>query len=108
MNLFSTNVEKVCVKTVESGSMTKKRFGNFNDKSSKYLTTNQFLEAIDGNLKKKLIKFFRYFFKSLLNFTLINTASLSKIFLPPPPFPPKITDAKLLLSVTASNLVVNL
>jgi len=24
------------------------------DKSSNYLTTNQFLEAIDGNLKKKL------------------------------------------------------
>ena len=24
------------------------------DKSTKYLTTNQFLEAIDGNLRKKL------------------------------------------------------
>ncbi len=24
------------------------------DKSSKFLTTNQFLEAIDGNLKKRL------------------------------------------------------
>jgi isocitrate dehydrogenase len=24
------------------------------DKSAKYLTTNQFLESIDGNLRKKL------------------------------------------------------
>ena len=50
---FSTNVEEVCVKTVESGSMTKD-LAILIDKSSKYLTTNQFLDAIDGNLKKKL------------------------------------------------------
>ncbi len=50
---FSNNVEEVCIKTVESGSMTKD-LAILIDKSSKYLTTNQFLEAIDGNLKKKL------------------------------------------------------
>ena len=50
---FSKNVEEVCVKTVESGSMTKD-LAILIDKSSNYLTTNQFLEAIDGNLKKKL------------------------------------------------------
>ena len=50
---FSTNIEEVCVKTVESGSMTKD-LAILIDKSAKYLTTNQFLESIDGNLKKKL------------------------------------------------------
>ena len=50
---FSNNVEEVCVKTVESGSMTKD-LAILIDKSNKYLTTNQFLEAIDGNLKKML------------------------------------------------------
>ena len=50
---FSTNIEEVCIKTVESGSMTKD-LAILIDKSNKYLTTNQFLETIDGNLKKKL------------------------------------------------------
>ncbi len=50
---FSNNVEEVCIKTVESGSMTKD-LAILIDKSTKYLTTNQFLEEIDGNLKKKL------------------------------------------------------
>ena len=50
---FSTNIEEVCVKTVESGSMTKD-LAILIDKSAKYLTTNQFLESIDGNLRKKL------------------------------------------------------
>jgi isocitrate dehydrogenase len=50
---FSTNIEEVCVKTVESGSMTKD-LAILIDKSAKYLTTSQFLESIDGNLKKKL------------------------------------------------------
>ena len=50
---FSKNVEDVCVKTVESGSMTKD-LSILIDKSNKFLTTNQFLEAIDGNLKRKL------------------------------------------------------
>ena len=50
---FSKNVEEVCIKTVESGLMTKD-LAILIDKSNKFLTTNQFLEAIDGNLKKKL------------------------------------------------------
>ena len=50
---FALSLEKVCVDTVESGSMTKD-LAILIDKSSKYLTTNQFLEAIDGNLKKKI------------------------------------------------------
>ena len=50
---FASSIEKVCVETVESGSMTKD-LAILIDKSSKYLTTNQFLEAIDGNLKKKI------------------------------------------------------
>ena len=50
---FSKNLEEVCINTVESGSMTKD-LAILIDKSTKYLTTNQFLEAIDANLKKKL------------------------------------------------------
>ena len=50
---FSKSLEEVCINTVESGSMTKD-LAILIDKSSKYLTTNQFLEAIDSNLKKKL------------------------------------------------------
>ena len=50
---FSENLEKVCVKTVEQGSMTKDLAILIN-KNQKYLSTNQFLEIIDSNLKKKL------------------------------------------------------
>ena len=50
---FSKSLEEVCINTVESGSMTKD-LAVLIDKSTKYLTTNQFLEAIDSNLKKKL------------------------------------------------------
>jgi len=50
---FASTLEKVCVKTVESGSMTKD-LSILIDKSAKYLTTNDFLEAIDSNLKKEL------------------------------------------------------
>ena len=50
---FANTLEKVCVETVESGSMTKD-LAILIDKNSKYLTTNQFLEAINSNLKKKL------------------------------------------------------
>tara|TARA_B100000700_G_scaffold315984_1_gene404786 strand:+ start:103 stop:1317 length:1215 start_codon:yes stop_codon:yes gene_type:complete len=50
---FSQSLEEVCIKTVESGLMTKD-LAILIDKSAKYLTTNQFLEAIDSNLKKKL------------------------------------------------------
>ena len=50
---FSDTLEKVCIETVESGSMTKD-LAILISKSQKFLTTNQFLEAIDSNLKKKL------------------------------------------------------
>ncbi len=50
---FATTLEKVCVETVESGSMTKD-LSVLIDKSAKYLTTNQFLEEINGNFKKNL------------------------------------------------------
>jgi len=50
---FSHNLEKVCVQTVENGSMTKDLAILIN-KSQKYLTTNQFLEIINSNLKKSL------------------------------------------------------
>ena len=51
--MSASSIEKVCVETVEAGSMTKDLAILIN-KSTKYLTTNQFLEAIDSNLKKKL------------------------------------------------------
>ena len=50
---FSDYLEKVCVETVESGLMTKDLAILIN-KSTKYLTTNQFLDALDSNFKKKL------------------------------------------------------
>jgi len=50
---FANTLEKVCVETVESGSMTKD-LAILVGKSTKYLTTNQFLEAIDSNFKKSL------------------------------------------------------
>ena len=49
---FSNTLEKVCVETVESGSMTKD-LAILISKSQNILTTNQFLEAINSNLKKK-------------------------------------------------------
>jgi len=50
---FAKTLEKVCIETVESGSMTKD-LATLVGKSAKYLTTNQFLEAIDSNFKKNL------------------------------------------------------
>jgi isocitrate dehydrogenase len=50
---FSNSLEKVCIESVENGSMTKD-LAILIGPSSKYLTTNQFLDAIDSNLKKKL------------------------------------------------------
>jgi isocitrate dehydrogenase len=50
---FSETLENVCIETVESGSMTKD-LSILIDKSAKFLTTNEFLEAINSNLKKKL------------------------------------------------------
>ena len=54
---FSKILESVCVETVESGSMTKDLAILIN-KSAKYLTTNEFLEQINSNLKKNLTNFF--------------------------------------------------
>ena len=50
---FSDILEKICIECVENGFMTKD-LAILIGPSSKYLTTNQFLDAIDGNLKKKL------------------------------------------------------
>ena len=50
---FANTIEKVCIGCVESGSMTKD-LAILVGPSSKYLTTNQFLDEIDNNLKKKL------------------------------------------------------
>ena len=50
---FAKTLEKVCIQTVESGSMTKD-LAILVGKSTKHLTTNQFLEAINSNFKKSL------------------------------------------------------
>ena len=50
---FSTILEKVCIDSVENGAMTKD-LAILIGPSSKYLTTNQFLDELDGQLKKKL------------------------------------------------------
>ncbi len=50
---FAKILEEVCVETVESGSMTKD-LAILIGPSTKYLTTNQFLDVIDGSLKQKL------------------------------------------------------
>ena len=50
---FAQTLEKVCIECVEKGAMTKD-LAILIGPSSKYLTTNQFLDEIDGNLKSKL------------------------------------------------------
>ena len=50
---FTNTLEKVCVQSVERGSMTKD-LAILVDKNQKYLTTNKFLEVIDLNLRKSL------------------------------------------------------
>ena len=50
---FSNILEKICVDAVENGSMTKD-LAILVGPSTKYLTTNQFLDEIDGKLKKQL------------------------------------------------------
>ena len=50
---FSNTLEKVCINCVESGSMTKD-LAILVGPSTKYLTTNQFLDEIDRNLLKQL------------------------------------------------------
>ena len=50
---FANTLEKVCIECVEDGSMTKD-LAILIGPSSKYLTTNGFLDELDGQLKKKL------------------------------------------------------
>ena len=50
---FSKSLESVCIDCVENGSMTKD-LAILISKNQNYLTTNQFLDTIDGNLKKRL------------------------------------------------------
>jgi len=50
---FAKTLEDICIECVENGAMTKD-LAILVGPSSKYLTTNQFLDEIDGNLKKKL------------------------------------------------------
>ena len=50
---FSSTLEQVCVDCVEKGSMTKD-LAILVGPSQKFLTTNQFLDEIDGNLKNRL------------------------------------------------------
>ena len=50
---FAKIIEEVCIECVENGSMTKD-LALLIGPSSKYLTTNQFLDEIDGKLKAKL------------------------------------------------------
>ena len=54
---FSNTLEEVCIETVESGKMTKDLALIIHGKTlseEHYLTTQQFLEALDENLQKKL------------------------------------------------------
>lgn len=57
---FCNALEKVCIETVESGKMTKDLavavHGNKVIHGTHYLYTEEFLEAIDENLKKKIQK----------------------------------------------------
>ncbi len=52
---FAETVERICVETVESGSMTKDLALLIGENQS-WLTTMQFLDAIDGNLKTEMDK----------------------------------------------------
>ncbi|MFT3739004.1 MAG: isocitrate/isopropylmalate family dehydrogenase [Breznakibacter sp.] len=56
---FCHALETVCVETVEAGNMTKDLalcVHNNNLKAEHYLTTEQFMDALDANLKLKLAK----------------------------------------------------
>jgi len=50
---FSKTLEDICIDCVQNGSMTKD-LAILIGPSSKYLTTNQFLDELDSQLKKKL------------------------------------------------------
>jgi isocitrate dehydrogenase len=50
---FATTLEDVCVKTVESGQMTKD-LALFVGGDTPWLTTDEFLDALDSNLNKAM------------------------------------------------------
>ncbi len=50
---FAETLEQVCIDTVESGQMTKD-LALLIDKNQPWLTTQQFLEAIDANLRSRM------------------------------------------------------
>jgi isocitrate dehydrogenase len=50
---FAETLEQVCVETVESGQMTKD-LALLVGGDAKWLTTQDFLAALDENLKKKM------------------------------------------------------
>jgi isocitrate dehydrogenase len=50
---FASTLEKVCIETVESGKMTKD-LAILISKDSPWLNTQDFLAAIDENLKTRL------------------------------------------------------
>jgi isocitrate dehydrogenase len=50
---FAHTLEKVCVDTVEAGDMTKD-LAVLIGPEQKWLTTNQFLDKLDGNLKARM------------------------------------------------------
>ena len=50
---FSETLEKVCIQTVESGQMTKD-LALLVSKDQPFLTTDQFLDALDSNLQKAM------------------------------------------------------
>ena len=52
---FAETLEKVCVETVESGKMTKD-LAILIDPQQPFLNTQDFLEALDANLKAKMAK----------------------------------------------------
>ncbi len=52
---FAQTLEKVCVRTVEDGAMTKD-LASLVSRDQPYLTTQEFLAAIDGNLQKAMAR----------------------------------------------------
>jgi isocitrate dehydrogenase len=50
---FAETLERVCIETVESGQMTKD-LAILISKDSPWLTTEEFLDAIDANLQKAM------------------------------------------------------
>ncbi|HEV7823380.1 MAG TPA: NADP-dependent isocitrate dehydrogenase, partial [Mycobacteriales bacterium] len=53
VTLFAETLERICVETVEAGQMTKD-LALLISKDAPYLTTEEFLEALDANLHKAM------------------------------------------------------